>query len=461
MNNKLIENDVEEWLAMDIPDNHILSEDEYDLDEDQMDEEAPNQVGIIDRLFLPTGQDIESSSKDLELLENNDDMLVFDFPEFSNGNNDVPTNADNPSLMRILRPRTSTTVIENNFQNNPIVIVPNLPVTPDPVLQTEINRQWRKKDETTIELPLYNENKNYNVEMFKNCKSATDIFVKLLNPIIDHIVDQSNLYATQNNKTLKLSADELMGFIGINFCMGYHKLLSYRHYWSTAKDLHLQVIFEVMSRDRFSEILSNIYVNDNTAIPANNKDKLYKLRPMIDSLNKTFSEAYNGTRELSVDESMIKFKGRSSIKQYNPMKPIKRGYKLWCIADQKGYILNFSIYQGKNEALEREFEDFNLGERIVLKLTKPYWKQSRLIFFDNYFTSIILLERLKTEQTLACGTIRSNRKGMPNNLMKDSTIARGEYDSRFSTSSIGVFKWRDNKTVHSHLTIMETKLQVF
>lgn len=282
MNNKLIENDVEEWLAMDIPDNHILSEDEYDLDEDQMDEEAPNQVEIIDRLFLPTGQDIESSSKDLELLENNDDMLVFDFPEFSNDNNDVPTNADNPSLMRILRPRTSTTLIENNVQNNPIVIVPNLPVTPDPVLQTEINRQWRKKDETTIELPLYNENKSCNVEMFKNCKSATDIFVKLLNPIIDHIVDQSNLYATQNNKTLKLSADELMGFIGINFCMGYHKLPSYRHYWSTAKDLHLQVISEVMSRDRFSEILSNIHVNDNTAIPANNKDKLYKLRPMID-----------------------------------------------------------------------------------------------------------------------------------------------------------------------------------
>ncbi|XP_022165242.1 piggyBac transposable element-derived protein 3-like [Myzus persicae] len=243
---------------MDIPDNHILSEDEYDLDEDQMDEEAPNQVEIIDRLFLPTGQDIESSSKDLELLENNDDMLVFDFPEFSNDNNDVPTNADNP------------------------IIFSNLPVTPDPVLQTEINRQWRKKDETTIELPLYNENKSCNVEMFKNCKSATDIFVKLLNPIIDHIVDQSNLYATQNNKTLKLSADELMGFIGINFCMGYHKLPSYRHYWSTAKDLHLQVISEVMSRDRFSEILSNIHVNDNTAIPANNKDKLYKLRPMID-----------------------------------------------------------------------------------------------------------------------------------------------------------------------------------
>lgn len=116
---------------------------------------------------------------------------------------------------------------------------------------------------------------------------------------------------------------------------------SYKHYWSTAKDLHVQAVSEVMNRDRFSEILSNIHINDNTAIPVNNKDKLYKLRPMIDSLNQTFFDAYHGTHELSVDESMIRFKGRSTLKQYNPIKPIKRGYKLWCIADQKGYILNF------------------------------------------------------------------------------------------------------------------------
>jgi hypothetical protein len=78
--------------------NQLLSEDEFDLDENQMEEKAIKQVEIIDRLFLRTGEDIEISSKDLEILENNDDMLVFDFPELSNGNNVVSTNADNPRL---------------------------------------------------------------------------------------------------------------------------------------------------------------------------------------------------------------------------------------------------------------------------------------------------------------------------------------------------------------------------
>lgn len=74
------------------------------------------------------------------------------------------------------------------------------------------------------------------------------------------------------------------------------------------------------------------------------KDKLYKLRPFIDMLNLKFKSVYKGSREFSVDESMILFKGRSSLKQYNPIEPIKRGYKLWCLGDQNGYILNFQVY---------------------------------------------------------------------------------------------------------------------
>ena len=66
-------------------------------------------------------------------------------------------------------------------------------------------------------------------------------------------------------------------------------------------------------------------------------DKLYKLRPLINSLSGNFLKLYNASHYLSIDESMILFKGRHSIKQYNPKKPIKRGYKPWMIADTDGY----------------------------------------------------------------------------------------------------------------------------
>jgi hypothetical protein len=42
-----------------------------------------------------------------------------------------------------------------------------------------------------------------------------------------------------------------------------------------------------------------------------------------------------------------------------------------------------------------------------LFLTENEWGKERQIYFDNFFTSIKLLEKLKLEKTLACGTISS------------------------------------------------------
>ena len=73
-------------------------------------------------------------------------------------------------------------------------------------------------------------------------------------------------------------------------------------------------------------MLSNIHEKDNAAIPNNNTDKLYKLRPMIHNLDSNFVKLYNVFHRVNIDESMILFKGRSAIKQSNPMKPINRGF---------------------------------------------------------------------------------------------------------------------------------------
>ena len=227
---------------------------------------------------------------------------------------------------------------------------------------------------------------------------------------------------------MNFKESELLAFIGINFFMGFHKLPSYKHYWSCSDDLGIGIIKRVMPRSRFEQFLQYLHINDNSSIPANNKDKIYKIRPFVTSLNERFDILDNGTRELSIDESMIIFKGRSTLKQYNPKKPIKRGYKLWCIADQKGYIKKFEVYQGKDESAQDKFRGYGLGERVVLSLTEGYWGQNRIIYFDNYFTSVFLLEKLRSEKTLACGTIQRDRLGLPSNLEIDKNMKRGDFD---------------------------------
>ena len=47
-----------------------------------------------------------------------------------------------------------------------------------------------------------------------------------------------------------------------------------------------------------------------------------------------------------MDEVMIPFKGQSTLKQYMPQKPVKRGIKVWALADAiNGFVSMFlSVY---------------------------------------------------------------------------------------------------------------------
>ncbi|XP_069945897.1 piggyBac transposable element-derived protein 3-like, partial [Cherax quadricarinatus] len=167
--------------------------------------------------------------------------------------------------------------------------------------------------------------------------------------ITNAIVYQTNLYSIQKGKVIAVTKDELCAFLGINVMMDYHRLPALRHYWAISNDMGVRPIQEAMAHGRFLSILSKLHLNANTKMDPNRKDKLYELTPLIESLNNKFRDIGSPGECVNVGESMIRFKGRCTFKQYNPIKPIKREYKLWCIADNNGYIFNFAIYKGKGE----------------------------------------------------------------------------------------------------------------
>ena len=59
------------------------------------------------------------------------------------------------------------------------------------------------------------------------------------------------------------------------------------------------------------------------------------MRPVIDHPNSKFSEVISNDSEQSIDEHMVKFKGRSGMKQYIKSKPIKWGFKFWFCCSSK------------------------------------------------------------------------------------------------------------------------------
>ena len=192
-----------------------------------------------------------------------------------------------------------------------------------------------------------------------------------------------------------------------------------RDYWCTDKVLHYAPIADRISRDRFEEITRYLHFVDNDTLPARgepNFSRLQKVDPIINHLKDRFKSTYYPNCQLSVDEAMIPFKGRSSMKQYLPLKPVKRGFKVWAMADSlNGYLYDFNVYTGATA--ERETA---LGEKVVLTLSESVKGKHHQLFFDNYFTSISLLEKLLAQGTYGCGTIRSNRKNFPSEITNEA-----------------------------------------
>eukprot|EP00733_Pompholyxophrys_punicea_P000846 Pompholyxophrys_punicea_v1_NODE_320_length_2261_cov_3.880326.p1 type:complete len:125 gc:universal NODE_320_length_2261_cov_3.880326:1414-1040(-) len=111
------------------------------------------------------------------------------------------------------------------------------------------------------------------------------------------------------------------------------------------------------------------------------EDKLRKIRPVLDCTVTLFKETSMPAKELSIDESMILWKGRLFFRQYMPAKPVKWGIKLWMVSDAwTGFICNLNVYCGKEE----EREEKALSTSVVLALVEHLFGNGHHIYFDNY-----------------------------------------------------------------------------
>lgn len=475
MSSNLNENDISDYLFEDIPsdDNSLTDIDDYD-DQDYI----PPQHKAIEVVESSSSDENEQGNDEfVEILCLNDGNLLT-LPSPKKTRNTVKLNINVTSINSTTKTNTLNknnirkknisralfdpllTTENNNSQN----IVPNIEENIDPNIEENITEtvefefippNW-SKNLTSLWSPLPDftsiEGPNDLVDTFQ-CHTAFSIFNLLFSDdIIIMLVEQTNLYAFQRSqKTGKpytqTYIQELKTFFGINLLMGIKRSPSYRDYWSSCADLNDPYISSLMTVNRFGWLLSTLHINDNVMMPKRGEvgyDKLYKVRPFLVKIKQNFQTYYNPYRIVAVDESMIKFKGRSTLKQYMPKKPIKRGYKVWSLADQKGYLYDFNIYTGKiGDTVQKD-----LGGSVVKNLTLPIQNKNHCLYMDNYFTSVPLLSYLKTKGIHACGTINSSRKYLPK-LKPDSALKIGDYDWKISDQNdMSIIKWKDKRIVN-------------
>ena len=145
---------------------------------------------------------------------------------------------------------------------------------------------------------------------------------------------------------------------------------------------------------------------------------------------------YVPRQNLSLDEGIMPYKGRLSIKTYNPMKPDKYGVKFYFLCEAvSGYVRNFFVYRGTHQSLHD----------IVFGLLGSLLGKGYHVYMDNFYNSVTLANELYTENTHCTGTLRLQRGAPPSlkalagkkqvrnfyrHLRRNNTLVMCWYDTR-------------------------------
>ena len=241
---------------------------------------------------------------------------------------------------------------------------------------------------------------------------------------------------------------EMFVFLALTIQMGHVVRDKLSDYWSTLDQVYTPFYGAMMKRDRYLHILRYLHFTDNRNEPDRtdeNFDRLWKIRDLSEILNSTFSKFYNPSENLAVDEVIVSFKGRVIFKQYIPKKRKRFGIKIFKLCDSTGYTYDMKVYLGKDR--QRTAQHVTATHATVTELMRKIEGRGHKLYMDSFFSSPELFDDLANKQIYCCGTVRSNRRGMPQDLVPKTTkLKKGDIRVR-TRADLTAILWRDKRDI--------------
>ncbi|XP_035207646.1 uncharacterized protein LOC118182410 [Stegodyphus dumicola] len=177
-----------------------------------------------------------------------------------------------------------------------------------------------------------------------------------------------------------------------------------------ASDVDESEVIEHSDHESDSEIEGN--VSKHPHFPSSND---------VFPINDDFSDIENDmSDELTIDEKLEHFRRRCSFIQFISNKPAKYGLKIFAVVDsRKFYTLKLEIYCGNQPP--GPYEASNSSIDIVKRLIGAHEGSNCNLTTDNWYTSYPLAQYLLTKGISLVGTLRKNKKEIPNEFQPSKT----------------------------------------
>ena len=166
-----------------------------------------------------------------------------------------------------------------------------------------------------------------------------------------------------------------------------------------------------MTRNRFQKVLQ-FADNSNYDATYPGRDKLFKVRDIVEFLVYCFKTVYIASAKISKDKQLLLYKRRLSFKQYIPSKRPRFGIKLVSLCEDSGYLWNSFLYLGKTTSngnqpqLKRRIGKSNVA---VTSLLSDLLGLGYKLFVDNWYMGEALFHCLYENKTCAVENVRGNR----------------------------------------------------
>jgi len=236
------------------------------------------------------------------------------------------------------------------------------------------------------------------------------------------------------------------GFLAVVINMGLIQLPEIESYWSTNWITTVPFFSRLFSRERFEQIFWLLHVSHGD--PDSPERRIDKVKMLLDLLVGNFKKRFAPGRNLSVDETMVGFRGRFGPKQYMPDKPTKYGIKAFTLAESEhGYVLDILVYTGSDTlaSANPDYSTLPQPARVVLHLLGDYSEKGHRVFTDRYYTSIPLALTLKEHSTGFTGTSMKNRVGLPDEIREKNFRLRDDEVKAYRADDLLVVGWRAAK----------------
>ena len=141
---------------------------------------------------------------------------------------------------------------------------------------------------------------------------------------------------------------------------------------------------------------------------------------MVTTFNKKCHNILVPDKNLSLDESMMLWRGKLVFKQHIKNKRHRYGIKFCEPTANDGYVLKISSYLSK---IESDDNDLGKTAAVFISLIDNCLDKGYHVFAENYYNSFYLANHLTGRKTYLYGKLRKDRKGNQKSIM-DTNLRR-------------------------------------